>query len=105
MDGVKILLVEDESIEALDIKRTLESFGYNIPYVASTGEEAVEKAREIIPDLILMDIILKEIPMVSKRLSRSKISTYPLYILLLILKRLLSRSFENRTLWLCFKTI
>jgi len=59
MDGVKILLVEDESIEALDIKRTLESFGYNIPYVASTGEEAVEKAREIIPDLILMDIILK----------------------------------------------
>jgi len=56
---VKILLVEDESIEALDIKRTLESFGYDVPYVASSGEDAIEKAREIIPDLILMDIVLK----------------------------------------------
>jgi PAS domain S-box-containing protein len=59
MADVKILLVEDESIEALDIKQTLESFGYKVPYVASSGEEAVEKALEIMPDLILMDIILK----------------------------------------------
>lgn len=56
---VKILLVEDESIEALDIKSTLESFNYEVPYVASNGEEAVKKALEIKPDLILMDIILK----------------------------------------------
>ena len=59
MADVKILLVEDESIEAMDIKRTLESFGYKVPYIASSGEEAVEKALEIMPDLILMDIILK----------------------------------------------
>ncbi len=37
----------------------MESFGYEVPYVASSGEEAVEKALEIMPDLILMDIILK----------------------------------------------
>lgn len=43
----------------MDIKRTMESFGYTVPYVASRGEEAVEKAKEIMPDLILMDIILK----------------------------------------------
>jgi PAS domain S-box-containing protein len=55
----KILLVEDEGIEALDIKRSLNSFGYEVPYVASSGEEAVEKALEIMPDLILMDIFLK----------------------------------------------
>ena len=59
MADVKILLVEDENIEAMDIKRTLESFGYEVPYVASSGEEAVEKALEIMPDLILMDIVLK----------------------------------------------
>ncbi|MBZ2166805.1 PAS domain S-box protein [Methanobacterium spitsbergense] len=59
MADVKILLVEDENIEALDIKRTLESFGYEVPYVVSSGEEAVEKALAIMPDLILMDIILK----------------------------------------------
>ncbi|MBI5680661.1 MAG: PAS domain S-box protein [Methanobacterium sp.] len=54
-----ILLVEDESIEAMDIKRTLELYGYKVPYVASNGEEAVRKALEIMPDLILMDIVLK----------------------------------------------
>jgi PAS domain S-box-containing protein len=59
MADVKILLVEDENIEAMDIKRTLESFGYEVLYIASSGEEAVEKAVEIMPDLILMDIILK----------------------------------------------
>jgi len=59
MAEVKILLVEDESIEAMDIKRTLESFGYDVPYIALSGEEAIEKALSIMPDLILMDIILK----------------------------------------------
>ncbi|MBI4813073.1 MAG: PAS domain S-box protein [Methanobacterium sp.] len=59
MADVNILLVEDESIEALDIKHTLESFGYNVPYIASRGEEAVEKALEIMPDLVLIDIVLK----------------------------------------------
>lgn len=55
----KILLVEDDGIEAMDIKRTLESLGYEVPYVASNGEEAIHKALEITPDLILMDIVLK----------------------------------------------
>lgn len=59
VESVKILMVEDESIEAMDIKQTLESFGYEVPYVASSGEEAINKALEIMPDLILMDIILK----------------------------------------------
>jgi len=55
----KILLVEDDGIEAMDIKRTLESFDYEVPYVASSGGEAIKKALEIQPDLILMDIVLK----------------------------------------------
>ena len=59
MVDLKILLVEDESIEAMDIKRTVESFGYKVPYTASRGEEVLEKVLEIKPDLILMDIILK----------------------------------------------
>ena len=59
MADVNILVVEDESISAMDIKKTLESFGYKIPYVASSGNEAIEKMLEIMPDLILLDIILK----------------------------------------------
>ncbi len=59
MARVKILLLEDESIEATDIKRTLESLDYEIPYITSSGEEAIQKALEIMPDLILIDIIFK----------------------------------------------
>jgi PAS domain S-box-containing protein len=59
MSDIKILVVEDDAIEALDIKRTLNSFGYSVPYVASRGEEAITKSLELMPDLILMDIILK----------------------------------------------
>ena len=59
MGNITILLVEDESIEAMDIKRTLESFGYQVPDVASSGQEAINKALELRPDIILMDIVLK----------------------------------------------
>lgn len=59
MAKIKILLVEDETIAAMDIQARLEALGYEVPYVASRGEEAIEKALEIEPDLILMDIVLK----------------------------------------------
>jgi len=59
MNDLKILLVEDETIEAMDIKNVLESFGYLVPYIASSGEEAIEKVIEIMPDLIIMDIFLQ----------------------------------------------
>ncbi|PKL67025.1 MAG: hypothetical protein CVV28_08205 [Methanobacteriales archaeon HGW-Methanobacteriales-1] len=59
MANYKILLVEDDAIEAMDIKRKLETFGYEVSYIASRGEEAVKKALKILPDLILMDITLK----------------------------------------------
>jgi len=59
MAGKKILIVEDETIEALDIKNMLESFGYEVPSTVLIGEEVVETALKIQPDLILMDIVLK----------------------------------------------
>jgi len=59
MAGKKILIVEDETIEALDIKNMLESFGYDVPSIVLMGEEVVETVLKIRPDLILMDIILK----------------------------------------------
>ncbi len=56
---IKIILVEDENIDAMDIKETLESFNYEVPYVASTGIDAIKHILEIMPDLILIDIVLK----------------------------------------------
>jgi len=59
MSTVRILVVEDESIVAMDIKHRLESLDYQVSEIASSGEEAVEKAGKTNPDLILMDIVLK----------------------------------------------
>ncbi len=55
---VAILIVEDESIVAKDIKKRLENLGYTVSAVVTSGEEAIEKAREK-PDLVLMDIVLR----------------------------------------------
>lgn len=58
MADTQILIVEDERITAEDIKGALEGAGYKVPDLVSSGEEAVKKAGEIRPDLILMDIHL-----------------------------------------------
>ncbi len=55
----RILVVEDESIVAEDMRRSLENMGYSVSAVVASGEEAIMKAREENPDLILMDIVLK----------------------------------------------
>ncbi|HML26239.1 response regulator [Methanomethylovorans sp.] len=59
MTNAKILVVEDENIVALEIKKRLQKLGYIVPGVASTGEDAISKAEGILPDLVLMDIMLK----------------------------------------------
>ena len=55
----QILVVEDEYIVAKDIQNTLTNLGYTVPAIAASGEEAIKKAGEMQPDLILMDIVLK----------------------------------------------
>ncbi len=59
MGSIKVLVVEDENIVALEIKSRLKKLGYIVPSVASTGEEAINKAEAFSPDLVLMDIMLK----------------------------------------------
>jgi hypothetical protein len=56
---LKILVVEDERIIAINLKESLESLGYTVPAIAASGEKAIEKATEFRPDLVLMDIWLK----------------------------------------------
>lgn len=59
MSNARILIVEDEQIVAMDIQSTLESLGYKIVGQADNGPEAILKAAELHPDLVLMDIGLK----------------------------------------------
>ncbi|MFX0095771.1 MAG: response regulator, partial [Candidatus Hodarchaeota archaeon] len=51
--------MEDEKIIAMDIQNSLENLGYSVPAIVSSGEDAIKKAAEINPDLILMDIRLE----------------------------------------------
>lgn len=59
MSKASILIVEDEQIVVLDIHNTLEKYGFSVAGYANRGEDAIKKAGEIYPDLILMDIGLK----------------------------------------------
>jgi two-component system cell cycle sensor histidine kinase/response regulator CckA len=56
---VKILIVEDEGIVAKDLENTLRTMGYEVVGPVSSGEEAIQRAGEAGPDLVLMDIVLK----------------------------------------------
>lgn len=54
----KIMVVEDEAVIALGLKEMLTEVGYDVPGIAFSGEEALEKAKSLKPDLILMDILI-----------------------------------------------
>ena len=58
MEKPAIFIVEDEAIVANDIKETLKSLGYDVKGIAKSGEIALEKIKELKPDLVLMDIHL-----------------------------------------------
>ncbi|MBN1301748.1 MAG: PAS domain S-box protein [Melioribacteraceae bacterium] len=55
----KIFVVEDENIVALEIHDRLLDLGYQVCGTASSGEVALVKINEALPDLVLMDIMLK----------------------------------------------
>jgi PAS domain S-box-containing protein len=59
MEKARILVVEDESLIAEDIQERLKSSGYEVPAVAHSGEEALQKAAGTRLDLVLMDIRLR----------------------------------------------
>jgi len=59
MANTRLLVVEDESIVAMDIKHRAEGLGYDVLGIAASGEEAIKKTEENQPDLVLMDIVLK----------------------------------------------
>lgn len=59
MPGARIQIVEDEVIVGMELKDRLTRFGYEVVTHVTNGEEAVEQALALHPDLILMDIMIK----------------------------------------------
>jgi CheY-like chemotaxis protein len=60
MESARILIVEDEAIVAMAIKKRLLSLGYVVSGVAASGNDAINKVEGTYPDLVLMDILLKD---------------------------------------------
>lgn len=56
MGKFRILVAEDEAIVAMDLRQKLVKLGYCVPKVIRSGEEAIESAVSLDPDLLLMDI-------------------------------------------------
>ncbi len=56
--GANILVVEDQRAVAGALRMRLRGLGYDVVGIAKDGNEAIERARELRPDLILMDIRL-----------------------------------------------
>jgi PAS domain S-box-containing protein len=54
-----IMIVEDDGLIALDLKKKLEQAGYAVPTVADNSAEALIKVESLRPSLVLMDIRLR----------------------------------------------
>jgi two-component system, response regulator PdtaR len=54
----KILVVDDEAIITMQLEERLSAMGYTVAGMASSGQDAIEKARRLTPDLVLMDIVM-----------------------------------------------
>jgi CheY-like chemotaxis protein len=58
VDSIKILVVEDEAITALLLKREIQREGYEVCGPVATAEVALQLFEQARPDLVLMDIRL-----------------------------------------------
>jgi len=56
MEPLKLVVADDASIIRLDLKETLERMGHRVVGEAGDGQRAVELARELKPDLVILDI-------------------------------------------------
>ena len=55
-DQLRVLVAEDEAIIRLDLVELLTEEGYTVIAEAGDGEEALELARKLTPDLVVMDV-------------------------------------------------
>jgi len=54
----RVLVVDDEAIITMQLEEHISSLGHKVVGMASSGEEAIEKARAAKPDIVLMDIVM-----------------------------------------------
>lgn len=61
MDSLRIVIADDEPIIRLDLRKTLENMGHQVVAEAGDGAKAVEVARDLKPDIVILDIKMPEL--------------------------------------------
>jgi response regulator NasT len=74
-EPLKVLVVEDESLIRMDVVATLSEAGFEVVAEANDGEEAVELASKLNPDVVVMDIKMPKVDGITaaERISQLKI--------------------------------
>jgi DNA-binding NarL/FixJ family response regulator len=57
-EKLRVLVVEDRALIALDLQMMINELGGDVIAIASSGEDAVTLTRELRPDVVLMDVRL-----------------------------------------------
>jgi CheY-like chemotaxis protein len=55
----KVLIVEDEAVHAMALEDTLPGWGLDVAGVVDSGEEAIQAAETLLPDVVLMDVCIR----------------------------------------------
>lgn len=73
--ALRVLVAEDESLIRMDVVATLTEAGFKVVGEASDGEEAIELAEQLKPDVVVMDIKMPKLDGISaaEKLSSEKI--------------------------------
>lgn len=58
-EKLRIFIVEDDVIIGEDIKKSVRNIGHDIVGFVPSGEQALEQVTQVMPDLVLMDIVLR----------------------------------------------
>jgi two-component system, response regulator PdtaR len=77
----RVLIAEDEALIRLDLKEMLEEEGYTVVAEVGDGQQAVDRAEELRPDLVILDIQMPVLDGLSAAEQIAKARTAPVIVL------------------------
>ncbi|MBM3128316.1 MAG: response regulator, partial [Chloroflexi bacterium] len=76
MERTRVIIADDESVIRADLREMLTTLGYLVVGEAGDGQSAVNSARELKPDIVIMDIKMPQMDGIeaAKILTQEKIA-------------------------------